>query len=144
MIYFRNYGRRKRCSNKCPKKSCLRGHFDNRHVQPEEALLKCAWRHVYHIYWCLWRQFGRKKSLWLICKLLKVFLNALTVCDNYPFCNRDNLQEPFQMPLSYKQESFPESFFAFLKSTLNFEHFPKKEHPHSCFISEITDAEKGV
>ena len=48
------------------------------------------------------------------------------------------------MPLSQKQEAFSEFFFAFLKSTLNFEHFPKKEQPHSWFISEITDAEKGV
>ena len=48
------------------------------------------------------------------------------------------------MRLSQKQEIFSESFFAFLKSTLNFERFPKKEEPHSSFISEIKDAEKGV
>ena len=48
------------------------------------------------------------------------------------------------MRLSKKQEIFSEFFFAFLKSTLNFEHFPKKEQPHSGFISEIKDAEKGV
>ena len=35
------------------------------------------------------------------------------------------------MPLSLKQESFSDFFFAVLKSTLNFEHFPKKEQPHS-------------
>ena len=34
------------------------------------------------------------------------------------------------MQLSEKQETFNEFFFAFLKSTLNFEHFPKKEEPH--------------
>ena len=39
---------------------------------------------------------------------------------------------------------FLSTFFQFLKSTLNFEHFPKKERPHSLFISEIKDAEKGV
>ena len=47
------------------------------------------------------------------------------------------------MPLSQKQETFSEFFFAFLKSTLNFEHFAKKEEPHSSFISEITDGEKA-
>ena len=46
------------------------------------------------------------------------------------------------MQLSEKQETFCQFFFAFLKSTLNFEHFPKKENPHSSFISEITDSEK--
>ena len=35
------------------------------------------------------------------------------------------------MGLSQKQEIFSEFFFAFLKSTLNFEHFPKNEEPHS-------------
>ena len=35
------------------------------------------------------------------------------------------------MPLYQKQEIFSKFFFAFLKSTLNFEHFPKKEESHS-------------
>ena len=35
------------------------------------------------------------------------------------------------MQLSQKQEIFNEFFFAFLKSTLNFELFPIKEEPHS-------------
>ena len=48
------------------------------------------------------------------------------------------------MRLSKKQEIFFEFFFASLKSTLNFERFRKKEEPHSSFISEIKDAEKGV
>ena len=48
------------------------------------------------------------------------------------------------MQLSQKQEIFSEFFFEFLKSTLNFERFPKKEEPHTWFISEIKDAEKGV
>ena len=48
------------------------------------------------------------------------------------------------MRLSQKQEIFSQFSFAFLKSTLNFEHFPKKGQPHSWFISEITDVEKGV
>ena len=48
------------------------------------------------------------------------------------------------MRLSHKQENFSEFFFALLKSILNFEHFPKKEQPHSGFISEITDGEKAL
>ena len=35
------------------------------------------------------------------------------------------------MQLSQKQEIFNQFFVAFLKSTLNFEHFPIKEEPHS-------------
>ena len=35
------------------------------------------------------------------------------------------------MRVSEKQEIFNEFFIAFLKSTLNFEHFLIKEEPHS-------------
>ena len=35
------------------------------------------------------------------------------------------------MRLSLKQENSSEFFFAFLKSTLNFENFAKKQQPHS-------------
>ena len=86
----------------------------------------------------------RKKSVLLICKVLKLFLKALSDRDKYSLRNRDKLRQPFQMRLSQKLEFFSQFFFAFLKSTLNFEHFPKKERPHSLFISEIKDAEKGV
>ena len=44
------------------------------------------------------------------------------------------------MQLSQKQEIFSQFFFEFLKSTLNFERFQKKEEPHAWFISEIKDA----
>ena len=73
-----------------------------------------------------------------------MFLNALTGPDKYSLRNRDNIQQPFQMQLSQKQEIFSEYFFAFLKATLNFQRFPKKEELQSGFISEIKDAEKGA
>ena len=68
----------------------------------------------------------------------------MTGRDKYSLRIRGNLQQPFQMQFSQKQELFSEFFFAFLKSTLNFERFPKKEEPQSWFISEIKDPEKGV
>ena len=37
---------------------------------------------------------------------------------------------------------FLDFFLAFSKSTLNFEHFQKKDDPQSWFISEITHSEK--
>ena len=85
-----------------------------------------------------------RKCLLLVSKVLKLFLTALTDPDKYSVRNRDNLQQPLKIQLSEKQETFSEFYFAFLDSTLNFEHFPKKEQPHSWFISEFKDAEKGV
>ena len=35
------------------------------------------------------------------------------------------------MQLSEKQETCSQFHFVFLKSTINFEHFPTKEDPHS-------------
>ena len=46
------------------------------------------------------------------------------------------------MQLSRKQKTFSQLFAAFLKSSLNFERFQKKDESHSWGISEITDSEK--
>ena len=55
----------------------------------------------------------------MIHKILRLFVNTLTVDDNHYMVNRDNLTPPIQIQLSQKQKSFPEFFFAFLKSILN-------------------------
>ena len=67
----------KKVFKKISKKSCFRGHFENRHGEPEEPLFKSIRRHVYHIYWWLCRQLCRKKPLLLIWKVLKLLVNAL-------------------------------------------------------------------
>ena len=46
------------------------------------------------------------------------------------------------MELSRKEKTFSQSFAAFLKFSLNFEHFQKKDDSHRCGIFEITDSEK--
>ena len=45
------------------------------------------------------------------------------------------------MQLSWKENLFSAFFSAFLKSSLNFEHFQEKDDPHSWYISEIIDSE---
>ena len=46
------------------------------------------------------------------------------------------------MLLSQQQKTFSQFFSSFLKSSLNLEHFQKKDDPHSKCISEITDSQK--
>ena len=75
-------------------------------------------------------------------KILRLFLNTLTDDDKYSLLYRDNLMEPIQIILSQKQKTFSRFFSAFLKSTLNFEHFQEKYDPHSRCISKITVSEK--
>ena len=60
-----------------------------------------------------------------------MFVNTLTADDKYSLLNRDKLTQPIRMPLSPKHMAFSEFFLAFSKSTLNFEHFLKKDDPHS-------------
>ena len=53
-------------------------------------------------------------------KILNLFVNTLTVNDEYYMLNTDNLPQPIQMQLSQKEKTFSEFFSHFLKSILNF------------------------
>ena len=87
---------------------------------------------------------SRKNSLLLTCQTLEPLVNTLAADDKYPVLNRDNLRTSIQIPLSQKQTTFPENFAAFLKSTINFEHFEKKDDPQRFCISKIKDSENVV
>ena len=77
-----------------------------------------------------------KNSLLVIHKILRSFVNTLAVNDKHYLLNRDNLTEPIQIQLSQKQKIFPEFFFAFLKTMLNFKHLPKKDECLKSCVSE--------
>ena len=124
------------------KKSNFKRCFRKHHGKRAKTLLKFACQHFYHIYWSLWRQLTCKKSLLVTWKISRLFPNTLSADGKYSLLNRDNLTQPSQMQLSRKQKTFSEFFCAFLKSSLNFEHFQKKDDSHSSDISEITDSEK--
>ena len=68
-----------------------------------------------------------KQSLLVIHKILRVFVNTLTVDDKHYLLSRDNLMQAIQMQLSQKQKRFSQFFFAILKSILNFKVLPKKK-----------------
>ena len=67
-----------------------------------------------------------EKSLLVLCKILRLFVNTLTADDKYSLLNRINLTQPIQILLSKKQKTFSKFFAPFLKSTLNFEIFQKE------------------
>ena len=79
----------------------------------------------------------------VLCKTLRLFVNALTPDGKYSLLIRDKLTQPLQILLSQKQKSFSQFFSSFLKSTLNFEPCRKKDETHSRCISKITDFLKG-
>ena len=72
-----------------------------------------------------------EKFLLVIHKILRLFVNTLTVDQKRYLLTRDKLTQTIQIQLSQKQKTFFEFFFAFLKSILNFKHLPKKDDPHS-------------
>ena len=77
----------------------------------------------------------------MIYEIVRLFLNTLIVDDKqYPH-KRDNLTQPINMHLSQKQKHFSLFFFffffTFLKSILNFKHFPKNDDRHSSYISKL-------
>ena len=124
------------------KMSSLKGSFGKQHGNCVQTLLKCQGQLLHHVYWSLLRQLCYKKSLLVICKISRLFIYTLSVDGKYSPFNRDNLTQPIQMQLSRKQKTFSEFFCAFLKSSLNFEHFQKKDDSHSRGISKITESEK--
>ena len=67
----------------------------------------------------------------MIHKILRLFVNTLTVNDKHYLLNRDNLTQPIQMQLSIKQKIVCKIFFGFLKCILNLKHFPKKDDHQS-------------
>ena len=124
------------------KKSRFRGPFDKEHGKRAETLLKSVWHHVYHIYWCLGMKWRLKKSLWVICKILGLFVNLLTADNKYSVLNRENLLQEFQMQLSQKPKIFSEVFFEFFEFRFNFAHFEKKDDPQSWCIFKLTECQK--
>ena len=67
----------------------------------------------------------------MIHKIVRMFVNTLTLNDKHYLLNKDNLTQRIQMQLSKKQKTFSEYFCAFLKSCLFVEHFQKKDDSHS-------------
>ena len=124
------------------KKFRFKGSFGKQYGKRPQTLLKCQGQLLYHIYWSLWRELVFKKSLLVTCKISRLFPNTLRAEGKYSLLYRDNLTQRIHMILSRKQKTFCHFFSAFLKSSLNFEHFLKKDDRHCWCISEITDPEK--
>ena len=55
------------------------------------------------------------RSLLVIFKMLKLFVNTLTADHKYSILNKDNLTEPIQMKLSKKKKALFQFFSTFFK-----------------------------
>ena len=109
------------------KKSSLKGSYGTQRGKRAQTLLKFAWQNLYHTFWSLWMQLTCKRSLLVTCKISTLFPKTLSEDSKYSLLNRDNLTQPIQIQLCRKQKTFSDFFAAFLKSSLNFQDFPKKK-----------------
>ena len=84
------------------------------------------------------------KSLLVIDKFPRLFVNTLPADEKYYLLHRDNLVQPIQMQLSRKQKTFSQFRFAFLKSILNYKHFEKKMTLRADVFPEIPSPKNMV
>ena len=124
------------------KKSRFRLLFEKKHGKGVSTLFKFERQNLYHIYWSTRTQFSCAKSLLVICKSLRLFVNTMNAIDKCSLPNTDNLIQSIHVQLSQKLKTFSQLFSAFSKSRLNFEYFQKKDEAHSLFICEATACEK--
>ena len=96
------------------KKSRFRGPIHKWHGKRTERLLKSERQQLYQIYWSLWGELGFIKSLWVIYKILGLFVNPLTADNKYSVLNRDNLSQHLQMQLSQQRKRFSNFSLHFL------------------------------
>ena len=113
------------------KKSHFRGSVEKQHGKCSQILFKFEGHLIYHIYYSLRSQLSHKKSLLAISKISKLFPNTLSSNGKYSLLDRDNLMQRVQMEFSHKQKTLSRFFSSFSKSSLNLEHFRKKDHAHT-------------
>ena len=113
------------------KKSTFRASAEKQHGKYPQTFFKFEGQRFYHIYRSLGRQLSYQKFPLVICKISKLFPKTLSADGKYSVLDRDNLTQRIQIQLYDKQKNFSELFASFLKSTLNLEHFQKKDDPHS-------------
>ena len=88
------------------KKSHFRGCFDKQYGKRAQTLLKSASQQPFRIYWSLGRKLSSRKSLLLICQILRPLVKTLAADEMYLVPHRDNLAIAIHKRLSQKEKNF--------------------------------------
>ena len=109
--------------------------FGREHLNRSQTQLRSAWNQ-FHTTLPLISDRGSRKILVLVrSEILEQFLNTLTADYKYFVYNRKNLSQKVPMETSLKLKTCSRYFIAFLKTTLNFEFFEKKDQFQSLSIT---------
>ena len=140
LMYLRNYGRRKTWLDKCLKSPVSEDHSIGNMVNGPKHWFSVN-SSTFYIFIDKCQGNNWKRSLLVACKVVILFVDTPTTDDMYSPLSRHILMQWMQMHSSEKENTFSQFFCAFFESTSNFEHFQRKNDPHSFCISEITDTE---
>ena len=117
--------------------------FGRQHVNESKTSLRYA-RNQLHTRPLLIRVIRSRKMLVDVrSELLRQFINTLTSDNKYSRQNLEKFSQQVPMPTSLKLKNCSRFFIAFLKSTLNFEYFERKDQSKSLSITEIINCETG-
>ena len=126
------------------KKPFLRGFLDRQQGKWVKTLLQSERQHLYNIYQSLSRQLLWKKSLSVIHKILRLFVNTLTVNGKHFLLNRDNLTQPMQMQLSQKQKTFSQFLFLNFYNLYSILNICQKRIPLAADVFPEIPAQKNM
>ena len=102
------------------KKSRCKLLWKEEHGKRVSTLFKSEQENLPHICCSTGRQLSCKKSLFVICQTLWLFLNTMSPVGKCSLPNRVHLMQPIHMQLSQKLKTFSKFFPAFSKCRLNF------------------------
>ena len=125
-----------------PKKSLFRRSVENQHGKCPQTMFKFEGQPVYHIIWSLGSRLSYEKSLLVIWKISKLFINKVSADGKYSLWIETIQRNEFRWIYLEKKKLFFQFCSSFLKSNFNLDHFQKKHDPHNWSISEITDSQK--
>ena len=117
----------------CKRPSFIR-RLGRQHVNRIKTRLRLVWNQFHTTLALIWERRSRKRLVLVRSEFLGQFVNTL---------NQENLSQQVPMQTSLKVKTCSRFFIAFLKSTLNFEYFERKDQCHSLSISEIINCETG-
>ena len=100
------------------KNSHFRLSFQKEHGKRVSTLFKFERQNLYHIYWSTRRQLSCKKSLLVLWKRSRLFVNTTSAVDKCSLPNRDNLMQPIHRILSQKLKNFSQFYLGFSKSLI--------------------------
>ena len=83
-------------------------------------------------------------SALVTCEIFRLFLNTLTLDDEYSRGNIKIFRQQLQTPLSQEENTFCWFLIAFLKCALYLEHSEKKEQNPSLIITEVIVSGRDV